>query len=431
MLDPSFSLRPPAFSFSIVFFFSVALLWGAGSVAPTYAQADLDLEPGYIVTTSGDTTRGLIDNMQWQRAPKRVRFAEDETTSPKTLGVEDIAGFGVGDYVFERHVVNVDQRPVTLEREDPFSDITKRDTLFLQQLVNGSLKLYETNTNRQHFFVEGEEGELEELIFFVRQFENGGAKRVREERFYRQQLLNYRTLACVNASTDDVDYNRADLIEFVASCNVSPDVSLAATSGPRYRFTHVLSVLGSRVASRHTRVQEPATFTGFSPGLQYQLQIEPTERYATGALLVGVGVQRISASRPTEIERIPLNARQVTYTGDLSATVLDLSLETRFRMREAAWRPFVSLELAGLYPLTYDANLVEKNEFIGLDISPFENETEVQEWDGLQVGGGMGVGVEGPRFGSRLGVFYATPGVQVGKVLPALLDVELQVFMKL
>jgi len=397
--------------------------------APGTAQPAF--ESGYIITAAGDTTRGVIDNMQWQRAPKQIRFAEDDTTSPKTLGVEDIAGFGVGKYVFERHVVNVDQRPVTLEREDPFSDITKRDTLFLRQLVNGSLKLYETNTNRQHFFIEGEEGELEELIFFVRQFENGGTKRVREGRFYRQQLLNHRTQACATAPTDDVDYNRPDLIEFVASCNLSPDVSLATTSGPRYRFNHVLSVRGSRIASRHTRVSEPGTFTGFSRGVQYQLQIEPVERYATGALLVGIGLQRMSGSRPSETERIPLNALQVTYSGDLSATVLDVSLETRFRMRKAAWRPFVSLKAAGLYPLSYDANLVARREFIGLDISPSVIDTGAQEWDGLQVGGGIGFGVEGPRFGSRLGVFYAAPGVQIGKVLPAMLDVELQIFMKL
>jgi len=108
-------------------------------------------EPGYIITASGDTTRGLVGNLQWQRAPKQVRVSKQEGAPPETLSLEDIAGFGVGEYVVERRTLKVDQRLIHLGRPYPSGNVMKQDTLFLRRLVDGPMTLYSSYTNRTHF----------------------------------------------------------------------------------------------------------------------------------------------------------------------------------------------------------------------------------------------------------------------------------------
>lgn len=405
-----------------------------GTASGPGAQAQPVLEPGYIITASGDTTRGFVENLEWQRAPREVQFAEREEGEVRVLTVTDIAGFGVGDYVFERHHLKVDQRPVERGNPYPTGHVLKRDTLFLRQLVTGSLTLYSSYTTRPHYFIETDAHGIEELVYFVRPVErNGEVRGVKRAEFFQQQLTNRRTEACSNASVRGVDFQRSELVDFVQSCN--PGEQRIAFS--RYRVGHVFSVQASWVSSKHTGVSDPATLSGFSPGVQYQLLVESRQRYSRGAFLLGVGLQRIWASRPeesTQREVSPSLTIRRTETGELTATVLDINAGARLRMRKADWRPFVGLEGAVLFPLTYDASLGSREEYLSAtlpDAEPIRIQTGAQEWTAFQFGAGVSIGVEGPRFGTSLR-FFRGFGYRTGNAeAPRLGDVQVQMFIRL
>lgn len=416
---------------------STVLASALSFLVASFAVAQPALEPGYIITAGGDTTQGLIDNLKWQRAPKQIRFAENETASPRTLGIADIAGFGVGEYVFERHTLKVDQRPVDLGKPYPSGDVMKQDTLFLRRLVQGPLTLYSSDTDRPHFFIEKDGWDLEELVFFRRTIQQESGRRVQQARHFRRQLSNRRTPACADASTSGIDYQRSDFVAFVTSCNGTSVESTFSPPSSRYRFDHVLSLRASRIASRHTRVSRPGTLSGFSPGLQYQLQVESRQRYSRAAFLIGVGIQRMLGTRASDVTERPFSPRMTerkTYFGDLTATVLDVNTEVRLRMREANWRPFFSLELAALYPLSYDVRLGLETDYISTEtgeLTSVETRTGVEEWTSLQLGTGAGIGIEGPRLGGRLGLFYGFAYDGASAEAPGLVDAEFQIFVKL
>lgn len=415
----------------------VVIVSGLVLAVPRVGHAQSDFESGYIVTASGDTTRGLIENLRWQRAPDRVRFAETDTGPVETLGRSDIAGFGVGEYVYERHVLKVDQRPVEQGKAYPSGDVMKRDTLFLRRLATGPLTLYSSYTERPHFFIETEERGIEELIYFVRPASQTSGRRIKRGAFYQQQLMNRRTEACSDVSVRRLDFQRSALVEFVRACNPgeTPDAQSIILS--RYRIGHVFSVRASWMSSKHTEVADPGTLAGLSPGVQYQLLIESRERYSRGAFLLGIGIQRMRGSRSEETMRrevSPSLTIERTTTGELTATVLDVSAGAQIRMRKARWRPFVRLEGAVLFPLTYDARLGRREEYISTDrpdLQPVTIETGAQDWTALQFGAGVGIGVENPRFGTSLrllrGFGYRTGDAEA----PRLLDVELQMFVRL
>lgn len=415
----------------------VIVVSGLVLAAPRAGYAQSDFESGYIITASGDTTRGLIDNLRWQRAPDRVRFAETDAERIETLGLSDIAGFGVGEYVYERHVLKVDQRPVERSKPYPSGDVMRRDTLFLRRLATGPLTLYSSYTARPHFFIETDERGIEELIYFVRLSDQTSGRRIKRGTFYRQQLMNRRTEACSDVSVRRLDFQRSALVEFVRACNSRETSDAQSTTLSRYQIGHVFSVRASWMSSKHTDVADPGTLAGLSPGVQYQLLIESRERYARGALLLGVGIQRMRGSRSEETTRqevSPSLTIERTTTGQLTATVVDVSVAARIRMRKARWRPFVRLEGAVLFPLTYDARLGRREEYISTDrpdLEPVRIETRAQDWTAFQLGAGVGIGVEGPRFGTSLRLLRGFGYQRNDAEAPRLLDVELQMFVRL
>ena len=420
----------------LLLFTGIASFLFSLSISPAHAQSAF--EPGYIVTASGDTTQGFVENMEWQRAPKEIRFSERREGTPQTLGVTDIAGFGVGTYVFERHILEVDRRPVELNKTFPSGNITQRDTLFLQRLVEGPMTLYSSYTNRPHFFVETYDRELTELIFFLRPVEQEGTRRIQRGTHYRQQLSARRTEVCPEASVSRLDFSRKDLTEFAASCNPNSDGSILSTASYTLRLDHVFSLRGSRTASYSANGSQSAALTGFSPGLQYQLLVEMGERNPAGAFLFGIGIQRMRGSLTPETVRQRLTATRVvrgTTFGDLTATVVDIGVEMRVRMGKADWRPFFGAEAALLFPLSYQANTGVKTEPVPTqngDPQPIEINTGAKDWNTMQVGVGGGIGIEGPKMGGRLGLLYGFPlRRRPDAVAPPLVGLELQLFVKL
>lgn len=300
--------------------------------------------------------------------------------------------------------------------------------------MSGPITLYSSYTTRPHFFVETHQQELTELIYFVRPV---GATEVLHARQYREQLKARRTEACEDASVSNIDFKQREITRFVSSCNAASGAPAVEITAARFRFNHVIGVLGSRTASRHVTGATVRTMTGFAPGFQYQFLAEHGKRKPVGALLIGIGVHRMRATysnRTVQPTSQSVQGVERTRSGSMSATVVEVSTEMRFRMMQSNWRPFIGVEAATLLPFNYSASFETRTEPLPTsdrNFSPYETKTNAQDWDTHQYAAGAGLGIEGPRFGGRFGFLYGFPTLTVENTIPRLLDFELQLFITL
>lgn len=111
------------------------------SISNIYAQTQF--EPGYIVTSSGDTIRGMIDYRNWSQNPLAIRFRNEQSQSDKTLGVNDLSAFQVHGENYERAEVsrNVASSSNNNLTEKSLPELVS-DTVFLLRLVDGTKSLY-------------------------------------------------------------------------------------------------------------------------------------------------------------------------------------------------------------------------------------------------------------------------------------------------
>lgn len=73
--------------------FSAQVLIALFSISNIYAQSKF--EPGYIVTSDSDTTRGIIEYLNWSQNPENILFRDEKLQTEKKLGLNDLLAFGV------------------------------------------------------------------------------------------------------------------------------------------------------------------------------------------------------------------------------------------------------------------------------------------------------------------------------------------------
>lgn len=129
----------------------------------SFAQSNF--KPGSIVTSSGDSVKGTIDDQLWRRNPRTVKFREG--SNEKIYSPGEIKAFTVTDKVaYESHRVKYDS---SAEAESRLSSshlpLWKDKTLFLKVLVAGKTTLYRflEDNDRIHYFI-GKDGRVEELV---------------------------------------------------------------------------------------------------------------------------------------------------------------------------------------------------------------------------------------------------------------------------
>jgi hypothetical protein len=129
----------------------------------SFAQSNF--KPGVIVTLSGDSVKGTIDDQLWRRNPTSVKFREGN--NEKVYGIGEIRAFTVtGKVAYESYRVRYDSSHESGKRL-AWSHLPywKESCLFLKVLVSGKYTLYrfvEVN-DRIHYFI-GNGGKVEELV---------------------------------------------------------------------------------------------------------------------------------------------------------------------------------------------------------------------------------------------------------------------------
>ncbi|PSL29440.1 outer membrane beta-barrel protein [Dyadobacter jiangsuensis] len=156
-----------------------------------FSKAQKSFEPGYLVTSPSDTTRGYIDYKSWSRNPETIHFKASSDEKVETYGLSDIEGFGVhGENYVKAHVeVNISATEIDKLSSSPVPEVIKTVAFLL--VVNNSPKALfylKDKDGKVHLYIRDKDGPYQLLINHRYLANNGQAVNVT---YYREQLKNF------------------------------------------------------------------------------------------------------------------------------------------------------------------------------------------------------------------------------------------------
>lgn len=218
------------------FFLALAIL------CATHIQAQLNLTPGYILNPSGDSVKGNITYLNWDKNPKTIEFTGTDGVA-HTYDPSSIRGFGLfGKDYYTSAVVTKSTRPVDYNQLSTgfFQDTTLTDTVFLRNLVVGDWSLYELVDSKDHYFLQVKGGELSELKYIVEQIDR--TNNFTSRNIYRDQLnasiLNTPAERALTNRLAQLSYRQGDLKSFVEAINRNNSGKANALTYDRKRLLH-------------------------------------------------------------------------------------------------------------------------------------------------------------------------------------------------
>jgi hypothetical protein len=132
----------------------------------TYANTQL--LPGYYLNKSGDSISCKIEYGDWRVTPRTINI--EVNNEKRTLGADDIKGFGVFGYS-EYKTVSVSYHTNPIEGTllpEKYSDSSVTENTFLKVLIKGKYSLYEFQSiERKYFFIQKNDGAISELVYRV------------------------------------------------------------------------------------------------------------------------------------------------------------------------------------------------------------------------------------------------------------------------
>lgn len=188
-------------------------------------QAQTNYQPGFIVTTNGDSIKGFINYRDWEQNPLTIQFRSKTDENIKEYGLSDLDAFGVAKQLFEKKTILVDKGTRKLEKLTLKEDSSKTiRQVFLRVLVKGkaSLYLYADNEYGEHFFMEKDTIPLTELIYRVKLTENDVLQQeLREELFRFRNQLRAPLFGTPNLAErlSDLKYEKKDLVNLFNDYN--------------------------------------------------------------------------------------------------------------------------------------------------------------------------------------------------------------------
>ena len=192
---------------------------------------------GEITKADGKVVVGQIDYQEWKINPKQISFRTSKTGNEEIYAVKDLSSFRIisKNETYKSAVIDVSKEPVedghltTYEnlKDAAFytSTIIVRDSVFLLNLVRGTLNLYTLTDNERkvHFYVQNGSDSIKYLLYrayFVAEQDIKGLS-LRKTKDYAR-LLGYLTADCNTdklTNVNDIGYNEKSLIKFISAYN--------------------------------------------------------------------------------------------------------------------------------------------------------------------------------------------------------------------
>jgi hypothetical protein len=183
---------------------------------PVFSQT---LAEGYVVKTSGDTLRGFIrDRVEWFQP--YIDFATAQSSGSERIPLSSINVFYLKKYdtYYYGRILEIDKKPVaTSQLENAPGRAMVQDTIALRLLVKGTVNFYDyTDENfKQHFFVQKNNGNIEELAYVRYMARNG---QIAEMSYFVEPLKNLLG-GCDNVNKNGIRYDQKALIRVIRQYN--------------------------------------------------------------------------------------------------------------------------------------------------------------------------------------------------------------------
>ncbi|WP_116788309.1 outer membrane beta-barrel protein [Flavobacterium psychrotrophum] len=130
--------------------------------------AQINFEPGYTVNNQGVKTECLIKNTGWKNNPENFEYRLSANSEVKRGNINEFSEFSVTEYTFRRFTLNIDRSPETIAwLSDSNQPLYKKETLFLNVLVQGDITLYkyEDSEMLRFFYSSLQNGQPVQLIY--------------------------------------------------------------------------------------------------------------------------------------------------------------------------------------------------------------------------------------------------------------------------
>lgn len=219
------------------------------SISNIYAQAQF--EPGYIVTSSGDTIRGMIEYRNWGQNPESILFRDEKLQNEKALGVSELSAFEVHGERYERAVVSrttqYDNNSLT---ENNLPELVT-DTVFLLKLVDGPKSLYywRDRSSSVQLYI-GAEHEL--LVYHKYKIIKENQTRIITIDRYRQQIKAYLDCADVANRTGNLRYSNKEILRlfelYYNKCSTTRPKAITKREGFRFETGALAGVTFSKLS---------------------------------------------------------------------------------------------------------------------------------------------------------------------------------------
>lgn len=190
--------------------FSAKVLIALLPISNIYAQSNF--EAGYIVTSSNDTIRGMIEYRNRSQNPEMIRFRDEKLQTEKTLGLSELLAFQVHGENYERAEVsrNIAASDNNNLTENSLPELAT-DTVFLLRMVDGPKSLYylRDQSDRVQLYI-GAEHEL--LVYHKYKIIKENQTQIVTIDRFRQQIKAYLDCAEVSGRIANLRYSNKEIL---------------------------------------------------------------------------------------------------------------------------------------------------------------------------------------------------------------------------
>ncbi|MGV3600286.1 MAG: outer membrane beta-barrel protein [Dyadobacter fermentans] len=200
------------------------------------SKAQKSFEPGYLLTSPGDTVKGYIDYKSWPRNPETINFRTAPDQKTETYGLSDIEGFGVHGENYVKADVEINISPTEIDKlsTSPTPQIVKT-VAFLMVVRRGPKSLFylKDRDGKVQFYVSNK-AERQQLLLNHRYL--GGPGNVVNVSHYREQLKTFFS-DCPGLVSDQrlLPYTQSSLSKvfdrYYEKCSVQPAAAVQSKRG--------------------------------------------------------------------------------------------------------------------------------------------------------------------------------------------------------
>jgi len=294
-------------------------------------RAEDNYKNGYIITNTNDTIRGLIDLKINKLNSEMCRFKLSEKDEVKEYHPYEISGYRF-----------VDEKKYYVSRTITQDSIVKK--VFLEYLVQGMKDLYFYQNDNEYYFLEGENGKMNELSKEPDRIVDN--KIVSDDRYKGKLMYTFRDCVDIRRNIEKGRFDRKTMIELTRKyheqkCNTGEECVVFENDYKR-RFTRVnFIVYGGIENTKMTFKDADEIFfpvTNLSPVIGAELCINDPRISKQFSLLIDV-----SMSKHNLVKDIPLGTNW--GTGNIHYKVKgyqpSLSIGTRYTIFSGGISPFL------------------------------------------------------------------------------------------